>query len=184
LAQGTPMLLAGDEFGQSQGGNNNAYCQDNELAWLDWSRLEREPNRILFAFLQRLVALRRKHAVLRSGRFLEGNRELAPGVGEIGWFDVGGQGMSDAAWRDADAQPLALRRAAHDGHDVAMLLLLLNGGGGDVEFALPPPACAWTLLLDSADPAAQEHAIEGDRVHVSAHALLLLGARLAAGAAA
>ncbi len=72
LAQGTPMLLGGDEFGRTQDGNNNAYCQDNEISWIDWGLLDRPEGRALTAFVARIVALRHRHAVLRSPYFLHG----------------------------------------------------------------------------------------------------------------
>ena len=90
LAQGTPMLLGGDEFGRSQRGNNNAYCQDNEISWFDWQLAGSAEGRRLTAFVARLIALRRRHAVLRSPRFLHGQEELAPGVRDIAWFDASG----------------------------------------------------------------------------------------------
>ena len=72
LAAGTPMLLAGDEFGRTQNGNNNAYCQDNELSWLDWSMAASPPGIALTAYVARLIALRREHPVLRHPNFLHG----------------------------------------------------------------------------------------------------------------
>jgi glycogen operon protein len=178
LAQGTPMLLAGDEFAQTQRGNNNAYCQDNEISWLDWSRLDAEPQRVLFAFVQRLLTLRRRHGVLRSRRYLVGDRELAPGLTEIAWFDANGQPMTEDAWRDGEARTLALRRAARSGRDIDVLLLLVNAAADDAEFLLPVPAYAWTLVLDSADPALHERALDGDRLGVGARAAVVLSARV------
>ncbi len=79
LAAGTPMLLAGDEFGRTQGGNNNAYCQDNEVSWLDWSMAASPPGLALTDYVARLIALRREHPVLRHGYFLHGRHHPAPG---------------------------------------------------------------------------------------------------------
>jgi glycogen operon protein len=177
LAQGTPMLLAGDEFGQTQRGNNNAYSQDNEIAWLDWSLLDAAPQRALCAYVQQLVALRRRHALLRSRRFLDGNREVAPGLREIAWFDSTGEAMSDKAWHDGEARTLGLRRAARSGRELDVLLLLLNASAASVEFSLPAPACPWTLAIDSANPGAPEQRVESDRVAVGARAAVLLVAR-------
>jgi isoamylase len=177
LAQGTPMLLAGDEFAQTQSGNNNAYCQDNEITWLDWSRLEQEPQKILYALIQRLTNLRKRHPLLRWPSFLEGNREITPGLNEIDWFDVLGQGMTEAKWRDDGLRTLSLRRAAHVSDEIEVLLLLLNAGTRDAEFVLPAPACLWSVILDSADPEAAERKTEGDKVRVGAHAALLMLAK-------
>jgi isoamylase len=179
-AQGTPMLLAGDEYGQTQRGNNNAYCQDNEIAWLDWQRFEQEPSRVLFHFVQRLIRLRAKHAMLRSRRWLDGNLEIAPGLKEITWFDEHGQLMSEESWREPEARTLVLRRAAHHGRDVEVTLLLLNAGDADLQFTLPPPQQTWTQLLDSADPASAEQPVQGDQLGVASKAAKLLVARFTA----
>src|SRR5207302_2025943 len=80
FADGTPMLLGGDEFGRTQRGNDNAYCQDNEISWFDWKQAGSPEGRMLGAFVARLIALRRQHPVLRSGRFLHGRHSPAPGV--------------------------------------------------------------------------------------------------------
>ena len=178
LARGTPMLLAGDEFGHTQEGNNNAYCQDNEISWLDWSRLDHEPSRALLAFLHRLVVLRREHAVLRSRHFLDGHREFAPGVNEIAWFDERGQAMTEAAWHDGNARTLVLRRAARTDDAIEILLLLLNPTVETIGFTLPGPAGPWSLVVDSAEPAATGQAIEGNRCAVAAHAAVLLVAHV------
>ncbi|HEX3895271.1 MAG TPA: glycogen debranching protein GlgX [Rudaea sp.] len=179
-SQGTPMLLAGDEFAQTQNGNNNAYCQDNEITWLDWARLEQEPQKVLYAFTQRLMKLRKHYPALRSRSFLDGHREIAPGLNEIGWFDMHGQGMTDATWRDEAIRTLSLRRASRNGNDVDVVLLLLNAGTDDAEFALPPPVYAWSIVLDSADPAARERTVDGEKVGVGAHVAMLLVAKFTA----
>jgi glycogen operon protein len=179
-AQGTPMLLAGDEYGQTQRGNNNAYCQDNEIAWLDWQRFEQEPSRTLFHFVHRLIRVRAKHSVLRSRRWLDGNLEIAPNLKEITWFDEHGQLMTEESWREPEARTLVLRRAARHGRDIEVTLLLLNAGDADVQFTLPPPQQAWTQLLDSADAASGEQAVQGDQLGVAAKAAKLLVARFTA----
>ena len=176
-AQGTPMLLAGDEFGQTQRGNNNAYCQDNEIAWLDWQRAESEPARTLTAYIKCLLHLRTRHPVLRSRRFLEGERDVTPDLKEITWFDENGQVMGEDAWRDVAARTLVLRRAARAGRDVDVVLLLLNAGAEDREFRLPPPHYAWQCALDSADPGAPERRVEGDAITLRARSAQVLTAR-------
>src|SRR5262249_20612829 len=94
FAHGTPMLLAGDEFGRSQNGNNNAYCQDNAVSWLDWRQAQIPQAQALAAFAARVVALRHKYEVLRSLNFMHGKEELAPGVQDISWFDQHGNPIS------------------------------------------------------------------------------------------
>ncbi len=177
FAQGTPMLLAGDEFAQTQNGNNNAYCQDNEITWLDWSRIDLERNRTLYNFIQKLTKLRKQHAVLRSRNFLDGNREIAPGLNEIGWFDAQGNGMSDGTWHDENIRTLALRRAATVGNDVEVLLLLMNAGSEDANFTLPQPAYEWLIEVNSADPAAPDRKVENGSFAVGARAAVLLTTR-------
>ena len=90
LAQGTPMLLGGDEFGRTQMGNNNAYCQDNEINWFDWEGIT-EDGRVLTAFVRRLIALRKAHPVLRRTRFLHGRERSPDGVKDITWFSPSGR---------------------------------------------------------------------------------------------
>jgi len=103
LAQGTPMILAGDECGRTQHGNNNAYCQDNELSWLDWSATAAD----LLAFTRRLVALRRGHWVFRRRRWLTGTA-LPGGLPDVMWFKPEGVPMADADWGDTGARALGM----------------------------------------------------------------------------
>jgi glycogen operon protein len=107
LANGTPMLLGGDELGRTQGGNNNAYCQDNEISWIDWSLLHTEAGASLARFAARVADIRRAHPVLRSRGFLHGGEEPAPGIADITWFDEHAGQLSDADWHAADGHLLA-----------------------------------------------------------------------------
>src|SRR3546814_18132671 len=91
FSNGTPMLLAGDEFGNSQGGNNNAYCQDNETSWLDWEQASEPAGRGLTAFLGKLAGLRRTPLSFRQTRFIAGGEEILPCVARMGWLCRGGQ---------------------------------------------------------------------------------------------
>jgi len=175
LSNGTPMLLAGDELGNSQGGNNNAYCQDNETSWLDWRQLDMPTGRDLAHFINRLAHLRRQHPSLRIDRFLDNNAEIAPAVKRLQWYDLDGSSMSDAAWDFGEGRVLGLRRACvrADGQ-VELSLLLVNGGDGDVDFRLPEPPCGWLRVLDTANVRAAAAAIKAPQVVVCAHALVLL----------
>ena len=129
LSFGVPLLLGGDEFGRTQQGNNNAYCQDNEITWFDWSGVDDD----LLAFTRRLIAFRREHPVFRRRRFL-GGVEAA----ELGWFTPAGTPMTGADWADPDARSLAIYLDGADDPDPAEdgiplldddFLVLVNAGG-------------------------------------------------------
>jgi isoamylase len=176
FSDGAPMLLGGDEFGRGQGGNNNAYCQDNETSWFDWGQAEAPEGRALIAFVARLIALRRAHPALRCPHFRMGRRELARGVLDIEWFDAEGGPIAPEAWNNPEERTLVLRRAARlpDGR-VPMLTLMLNPTGADRGFALPPPDRPTRLLLDTAEPEAAERDLPSlDDVPVRAHSVVLL----------
>ena len=157
LSQGTPMLLAGDEFGRTQGGNNNAYCQDGPISWVDWTH---EPeDRALVAFVRRLAALRAEYPILRRGRFMTGAYDLALGGRDVTWVHPTGTEMTGLDWDDAGlrcfgmlmdgrAQATGIRRPATD----VTLLMVLNAGDAAEGFVLPPCAggARWRLLFDTA----------------------------------
>ncbi|APX74495.1 Glycogen debranching enzyme [Achromobacter insolitus] len=176
LSDGTPMLLAGDEFGNSQEGNNNAYCQDNRLSWLDWTQAQDEAGRELSRYTARLIALRRAHPSTRGARYGDANQELAPGVKAIAWFDPAGGELDAAAWESEQDNAMALRRAAcrEDG-SLDVTLLMLNPGGEDVVFQVPPPALAWIRELDSATQAPAAPLAE-PAITVAARSVVLLAA--------
>jgi isoamylase len=174
LAQGTPMLLGGDEFGRSQHGNNNAYCQDNEVSWLDWKQAESAEGRALTAFAERVIALRHRHAVLRAPRFLHGQDELAPGIRDIAWFDVSGEQVSNDSWNNPEERRLVLRRAGRNGDGrLSILTAFFNATAEDHSFRLPPPGLPARLLLDSAQPDAPERDLDGEEIMVGARSVVL-----------
>ncbi len=159
LSQGTPLLLAGDEFGRTQKGNNNAYCQDNEIGWVDWD-IEPE-GQALAAFVRKLVALRQQYPILRRGRFLTGQFDEELGVKDVTWMAVNGHEMTEGDWHnpntrcfgmlmDGRAQATGIRRAAQD----ATLLWVLNSYHGAVNFTLPKLAGIrrWITLFDTSAP--------------------------------
>ncbi|WP_345250474.1 glycogen debranching protein GlgX [Pigmentiphaga soli] len=154
FSHGTPMLLGGDEFGRTQRGNNNAYCQDNEVSWFDWRLAGSDEGRALQAFVGRLAALRRAHPSLRGIRYVARDRTVAPGVPEMLWFDREGRQLWDEAWRDPEARALGLWRAAPDAGGIDLTLTLFNGSGDAETFTLPAAPGAWQLLVDSARPEA------------------------------
>jgi glycogen operon protein len=156
LSLGTPMLLAGDEFRRTQGGNNNAYCQDNEIGWLDWEI--GDDGQSLIRFVQELTGLRQQYPVLRRARFLTGQQNEATGVKDVTWINASGAEMADEDWAnglthcfgmllDGRAQATGIRRPGED----SSLLLVLNGHDDVVEFVLPKYAGGgnWSLLVDT-----------------------------------
>ena len=175
LAQGTPMLLGGDEFGRTQRGNNNAYCQDNEISWLDWRLADSPDGRALTTFVQRMIALRHRHTVLRAPRFLHGQDELAPDIRDIAWFDAEGAPVSNESWNNPEERRLVLRRAGRNGDGkVSILTAFFNAGAEEQRFRLPPPGLPARLLVDSAAPDAPEREFEGEEIVVGARSVVLI----------
>ncbi|RRR78087.1 MAG: glycogen debranching enzyme GlgX [Candidatus Viridilinea halotolerans] len=164
FSQGTPMLLAGDERGRTQQGNNNAYCQDNELSWLDW-RPDAEAEELV-AFTKHLIALRQHHPLLHRRRFFQG--PLAPGSSEydVEWLTPDGQEIGPAIWHNSELRCIGLllngrvmREHDDQGNPVNddVLLILFNASHDDVDFILPdwPDDPRWEVLVDTADPQLQ-----------------------------
>ncbi|HMB11518.1 glycogen debranching protein GlgX [Saliniramus sp.] len=178
---GTPMLLAGDEFGRSQGGNNNAYAQDNEISWIDWSKARSEEGEALTDYVARLIALRRTYPGLRSRRFLYGV-DLAPGIKDIDWFDENASVPSPEDWDAPERRALTMRRARvkPDGR-IEMVLFLMNASSSALDFRLPQPPAAWRLLIDSARPQEPEGPVEGETYGVSERSAVLLVAECEGG---
>jgi isoamylase len=157
LSQGIPMLLAGDEMGRTQHGNNNAYCQDNEAGWVDWSRLD--DNREFLAFVKRLVKLRAEHPVFRRSAFFLGDRVDGTGVKDIVWLSPDGREMNQGDWGRQN-HCLGVRYAAtaemdRENYtrrlDPHSFLLLMNAGAGTVNFVLPssPFDRKWSCVIDT-----------------------------------
>ena len=144
VAQGTPMLLAGDEIGNTAAGNNNAYCQDNPISWLDWDGADLE----LLAFVRRCIALRRGHAALRRDTWLTEDTDPSEAVSPFGveWRRPDGESMQIDDWHDATRHCLGMRIGDPDD----TLLLLFNAELDDVVFTLP--SGRWRTLLDCAAP--------------------------------
>jgi len=160
LSQGTPMLLAGDEFGRSQGGNNNAYCQDNDVNWVDWEHITPD-GKALIDFTRKLIALRRAYPILHRGRFLVGEYNQELDVKDATWISPAGLEMTSEQWQDAKArclglvldgraQPSGIRRRGAD----TTLLLIFNAYHDVVEFTLPaiPEGDSWQCLIDTNVP--------------------------------
>jgi isoamylase len=162
-SQGVPMMLAGDELGRTQRGNNNAYCQDNEISWVDW---EAEEPAGLLELTRALSALRRDHPVFRRRRFFSGQPAGTDGnaLRDIIWFTPAGTTMTLADWGSAFARSLgvflngnAITEPGPRGEAItdAHFLLLFNAHSEPVPFALPGPDLApgWEIVVDTADPA-------------------------------
>ena len=156
FSRGTPMILAGDEFGRTQGGNNNAYCQDNEISWLNWNFGERE--QALVHFVSKITGLRRRLPVLHRTRWLtaEWNEEL--GVKDVTWLKPSGEEMDDGAWQDGNAKCMGLlldgraqvsgiTRRAED----ATVLIVLNSYHDAIPMKLPEVTGGrgWRCLVDT-----------------------------------
>lgn len=175
FSEGTPMLLAGDEFGNSQQGNNNAYCQDNALSWLDWEQATSPAGLELTEFVGRLAYLRRTHPSLRLPRYEDGNFQVAPGVSRVAWYDMDGSILTEAAWDYVEGRVLGFRRACRVADDaVELSLVLINGGPDDINFQLPESPCAWSWLLNTAEPGMAWGAVRDESVRIAAHGLVLL----------
>ncbi|MFN8222941.1 MAG: glycogen debranching protein GlgX [Gaiellales bacterium] len=161
LSQGTPMLLAGDELRNTQGGNNNAYCQDTELSWLDWDIDQRGV--AMHAFVRRLIELRAAHPVFHRADFLTGVESLGSGAPDVWWFRPDGRRMTQADWERGDSFALGVMLngeeipsvTAHGERIVdSSFVVLFNAWREPVTFTLPPARVGrlWTLELSTAEP--------------------------------
>ena len=182
LAQGTPMIVAGDEFGRTQDGNNNAYCQDNEISWVNWDF--GEEGQMLLDFSTRLLALRRKHPVLRRDRFYVGETDAESGTKDVTWIKSDGLEVEQPDWSDAAMRcvgmlmdgPFAIR-VSDEETDRSTLLLLVNAGRDAIAFTMPEHrgGHTWTRLLDTADPKRPEKQFDPDDMcPVPSRAMVLL----------
>jgi isoamylase len=163
LSQGVPMLLGGDEIARTQGGNNNAYCQDNEISWIDW-QLDERAQRML-AWTKRLIRLRAQHPVFRRGDFLSGEERMGSGAPDVWWFRPDGRKMTQRNWREGGTTlgvflngseiPTHSERGAPVIDD--SFLILFNGGADPVVYTLPAVAYGrrWTNELSTSEPDAE-----------------------------
>jgi glycogen operon protein len=148
ISRGVPMLLGGDEFRRTQRGNNNAYCQDNEISWCDWSRLARHQE--IYRFTRGMIAFRREHPILSKEHFYTDD--------EIQWFSPSGD---LPRWSDPQAKQLAC--LIHEGEQDA-LYLMFNAGVEPLEFRLPamPSAVRWHRAVDTSREAPQDLFVMGE----------------------
>jgi glycogen operon protein len=180
LSQGVPMISGGDEIGRTQCGNNNAYCQDNDISWFDWERLDSD----LMGFVARLIRLRRDHPVFRRRRFFQGVQIQSEELTDIGWFKPDGGQMGAADWRNGYARSLGVflngdEIAAPDPRGRRLrddsFFLLLNAHDQALRFTLPrgPYGRRWMRILDTADPLPRFYRA-GGQVPVAGRSLALL----------
>jgi isoamylase len=184
LSLGVPMISGGDELGRTQRGNNNAYCQDNEISWTRWNLSTSD--RGFLHFVKRLIAIRKNNPVLRRRKFLQGRRIRGAGVLDIAWLDASGREMTDDTWGSPDVRCLGVRLNgdAIDELDArgervvgATLLLVINAGDEAMPFVMPVTAAAerWEALIDTADPWQPSRLLRGgDRYQLQARAIAVL----------
>ena len=155
LSQGTPMVLAGDEFFRTQRGNNNAYCQDNKISWVNWRIGEKGQEFI--RFVQKLTMLRCKYPILRNRRFLSGELREGSGTREVIWLNPSGVEIPNEHWNDPGMHCFGMLvdgRASNQSGEAAALLLVMNSHFEDVPFTLPEikGGARWTVLIDTNKP--------------------------------
>ncbi|MEZ0065892.1 isoamylase [Streptacidiphilus sp. MAP12-20] len=188
LSTGVPMLLAGDEFGRTQGGNNNAYCQDNQVGWIDWSLLDSDEWRPLHELTTRLIRLRREHPVLRQRAFFSGRPAHPGGLPDLTWFTARGREMTEADWYAPGAtlamllsgDDLTERDACGDPLTDDSFLLILHAHHRAIRFTLPglPWARCFETVVDTSveQQAAPDgrHWPAGEAITVPGRSVLLL----------
>ena len=152
------MLVAGDEFDRTQRGNNNAYCQDNELSWVDWRLRQETPE--LMSYVQRLIQIRRTHPSFRRRSFFQGRPIRGAAVKDITWLTPNGHEMTDDEWSESFGRCLGMFLAGDalgedDDRGLPLLdddfILLLNAHHEQIDFAIPalPPAGRWSVVIDT-----------------------------------
>ncbi|MFN2581433.1 MAG: glycogen debranching protein GlgX [Candidatus Dormibacteria bacterium] len=183
LSQGCPMLLSGDEIGRTQGGNNNAYCQDNEISWLDWEHADDS----MLEFVRRIIELRRTQPVLRRRRFFSGQSIYGSGRKDIAWFLPNGKEVADEEWFDTGERSLGMvlngdeipdrdSRGQRIGGDT--LMVLLHAGDDGIAWSLPSGwGETWEKLVDTGDGGAPVSVDAGQDVSVHARSLVVLRAQ-------
>jgi glycogen operon protein len=180
LSQGVPMLLGGDELGRTQRGNNNAWCQDNELSWYDWESADWD----LHGFTRNLIRLRHDEPVFRRRDFLVGDASRS-GVPDVAWYRPDGEEMTEADWEQDDARCLSVFL---NGDEIpthtrvgerlrgGSFLVLLNGHHEPCEFTIPPPEIGerWTHELSTAGEVTPEAVGPGEKVALEGRSVVLL----------
>lgn len=184
LSQGVPMLQAGDEMGRTQQGNNNAYCQDNELSWIDWQKGDQE----LAAFTKNMIRLRKEHPTFSRKHWFQGKPIKGLGVADIAWFLADGNEMADEHWNEHYAKSLAIYM---NGKSIQLVsptgeklvdgtfYVVFNASNDAIDFKLPDDSFAsdWTKVLDTSQNVANENKEQykpNDTLHVEGHSIVVL----------
>lgn len=176
FSQGTPMLLAGDEFGNSQSGNNNAYNQDNPTAWLDWTRMDET----FLEHTRALIAFRKAHPILRQKLFLHSRERMIDGVEDLFWWREDGQPMQTLDWHDPSRHFLAVEKRTAAGTPAyaaqEYALLTVFNSGDDVEFKLPPApeGQLWCHEIDTGKTDHVAGVVTSDTLHVGTQSVSAL----------
>ncbi len=166
LSQGVPMICAGDEMGRSQQGNNNAYCQDNEISWLHWDLTPAQTD--LLNFARRMIDIRKHNPVLQRRKFFQGRSILGKDLKDIAWYKPEGDEMDDQAWNEPSCRSLGVLLSGPDVADVDedgnhregdTLFLIFHADEDEIIFRLPEqkPGDRWARLFDTADPRSDQH---------------------------
>jgi glycogen operon protein len=186
LSQGVPMICGGDEIGRTQRGNNNAYCQDNEISWVNWDISSEE--QALFTFTSALIMLRAAHPVFRRRQFFQGRSIYGADIKDLSWFRPDGEEMTEEDWKQGYVRCLGVRLAGdrieekdHLGNPILdnTFLLLINAHHEPIQFTLPnPPATVqWQLVLDTVQEVIPAHApliAEGNHYDLKGRSLALM----------
>jgi isoamylase len=186
LSQGVPMILGGDEVGRSQDGNNNAYCQDNEISWYDWS--QPDEHLALLGYARRVMEFRQRHRVFRRRKWFQGRPLRGSDIKDIGWFNPDGHEMTEEQWNEGVAKALGVflngevlpdpgphgERLQDDS-----FLVLFNSDSAPISFTLPSGRWgdAWEAVLDTNDPSLEELSRahkSGEDVEVESHSIIVL----------
>lgn len=178
------MILGGDEIGRTQGGNNNAYCQDSEISWLDWSNVDKD----LFEFTRRLIRIRAEHPVFRRRNWFLGRRIRGADLSDVGWFKPDGEQMSDEDWANGfgrslgiylNGDAITMRGTRGERIEDDSFYILFNGHHERLDFALPHNSWGdrWQRYLDTADPQEPEARSEypaGEKVQTKGRSVVVL----------
>jgi glycogen operon protein len=159
LSQGVPMLVAGDEFSRTQGGNNNAYCQDNEISWLNWASADKE----LLQYTQKLIEMRKQHPVFCRRKWFQGQPIKGSGVEDIAWFLPEGDEMQEHNWNEDFAKSLAvflngkgIRSVDAEGNKIIddSFYVIFNAHHEGLQYKLPEAHYGdeWKVVLDTSNP--------------------------------
>src|SRR5690606_31305111 len=157
LSLGVPMISHGDEYGRTQNGNNNVYCQDNEISWMDWDWNESHKN--LFEFTKKIISLRKEFSILHPRRYFKNRRIRGEGIYDIRWINIDGLDMSEHEWNESYIRSMGMllngefmnKKDIENGRQEEILLILVNSFWEPTTFTLPYEGLSpdWELLIDT-----------------------------------